>query len=255
MSRLPDIAAAPQAAQVYLVGAGPGSADLLTLRGWRLLQHADVVVCDDLVDPAALDGLRAEIVYVGKRGGQPHTPQQDIEALLIARAKAGQLVVRLKGGDPFVLGRGSEELLALTAAGLRCEVVPGVSSATAAPLLAGIPVTHRGIADAFCVVSAHPRPVMPPSFPPYHARQTLVVLMGVATLPAWLPALQPLGYRADLPVAVVTWAGRPQQQVLVTDLGHVQEAAASGHVHAPAVIVIGHVVSLRSATANRLPAW
>lgn len=252
MLRLPDIAAAPEGAQVYLVGAGPGSADLLTLRGWRLLQHADVVVCDDLVDPAAVDGLRAEIVHVGKRGGQPHTPQADIEALLIARAKAGQMVVRLKGGDPFVLGRGSEEVLALCAAGLRCEVVPGVSSATAAPLLAGIPVTHRGIADAFCVVSAHPRPVMPPSFPPYHPRQTLVVLMGVSTLTSWLPALQALCYPPDLPVASVTWAGRPQQQVLVTDLDHLAGEAARGHVQAPAVLVLGHVVTLRGAPAARL---
>lgn len=234
---------------VYLVGAGPGAADLLTVRGWRLLQQADVVVCDDLVDPDACQGLAAEIVQVGKRGGQKHTPQEAIHELLIARARAGQVVVRLKGGDPFVLGRGSEEVLALAAAGVPCEVVPGLSSSLAAPLLAGIPVTHRGIADAFCVVSAHPRLEGAPSLPPYHPRRTLVVLMGVATLGQWLPLLAGLGYPPELPLAVVTWAGRPEQRVLVTDIGHVLQRAAQAPLHSPSVIVIGQVVALRPGAA------
>lgn len=220
---------------------------MLTLRAHRLLQRADVVVCDDLVDPAICRGLRAEILSVGKRGGQPHTPQASIHALLIARARAGQTVVRLKGGDPFVLGRGSEEMQELAAAGVPCEVVPGLSSSLAAPLLAGIPVTHRGIADAFCVVSAHPRLDGAPSLPPYHPRRTLIVLMGVATLPQWLPLLEPLGYPAGLPLAVVTWAGRPEQKVVVTDLGHVLAIAACEALQSPAVIVIGQVVALRTA--------
>ena len=243
-----------QPGTVYLVGAGPGAPDLLTVRAARLLRQADVVVCDDLVDPETCEGLRAEILQVGKRGGQPHTAQATIHALLIERARAGQVVVRLKGGDPFVLGRGSEEAQELAQAGIPCEVVPGLSSALAAPLLAGIPVTHRGIADAFCVVSAHPRLEGAPSLPPYHPRRTLVVLMGVATLPQWLPLLEPLGYPPELPLAVVTWAGRREQTLVVTDLGHVAEVAAREPLHSPAVIVLGHVVALGRSMAPQIGA-
>lgn len=246
------------AGTVYLVGAGPGSADLITLRGWRLLQSADVVVFDSLTDPALREGLRAELIDAGKRRGQHGMNQSDINTLLVRLALAGRAVVRLKGGDPFVLGRGSEEAMALAAAGVPCEVVPGVSSSIAAPELAGIPVTHRGVADAFCVVSAHmDGPLDPatgatassdrlPDIPAYSPRCTLVLLMGVATLASWWPELRRRGYPDDLPMAWVTWAARPDQVVLVTTVGRCLEDAARAGLHAPSVAVVGQVVQLRA---------
>lgn len=247
------------AGTVYLVGAGPGSADLITLRGWRLLQSADVVVFDSLTDPALREGLRAELIDVGKRRGQHGMNQTDINRLLVQLALTGRSVVRLKGGDPFVLGRGSEEAMALAAAGVPCEVVPGVSSSIAAPELAGIPVTHRGVADAFCVVSAHldgHRGANPhadgiserqPEIPAYSPRCTLVLLMGVATLAKWWPELRRHGYPDDLPMAWVTWAARPDQVVLVTTVAKCLDDAARAGLHAPSVAIVGHVVRLRAA--------
>ena len=251
-----------QPGTVYLVGAGPGAADLITLRGWHLLQTADVIVYDSLADPSLHAGLAAERIDAGKRSGNHGLSQGDTTALLIRLAQEGRAVVRLKGGDPFVLGRGSEEALALAAAGVPCEVVPGVSSSLAAPLLAGIPLTHRGVADAFCVVSAHPRdtvksatdPSGMASIPPWQPRCTLVVLMGVATLAEWLPLLAERNYPQDLPIAFVTWAARPEQTVLETTLGDALDAAKRQGLRAPAVAVIGPVVRLRHAMPPHLPA-
>lgn len=235
---------------VYLVGAGPGATDLLTLRALRLLQAADVVVHDSLVAPEIYADLSATCVDVGKRSGNHRYGQTEINALLIDLARQQQIVVRLKGGDPYVLGRGSEEALALAAAGVPCEVVPGVSSSIAAPLLAGIPLTHRGVAESFCVVSAHPQPEgQAPAIPPFDARRTLVILMGVHTLAHWLPHLRALGYPADLPIAFVMHASWPQARTWQSTLVNCEADVATNPLSAPAVAVVGYVVALR----DRLP--
>ncbi len=235
---------------VYLVGAGPGAPDLITLRGWRLLQSCDVVVFDSLADDRLYSQLACERIDVGKRAGNHKRTQAEINALLVSLSRAGRKVVRLKGGDPFVLGRGSEEAAWLADHGVRCLAVPGVSSAVGGPLLAGIPVTHRGLADAFCVVSAHPRgPEQTYSFPPYQPRLTVVVLMGVHALSRWREALAALGYPDDLPVAFVTWAGRPQQRTLRTTLAKCVADATDFGLTAPTVAVIGRVAALEAVPA------
>lgn len=240
---LPPHLPAAEKGKVYLVGAGPGAADLITLRGWAILSSADVAVVDALADPALYRDLPLRIVPAGKRGGDHGMGQADIHTELIALARQGLAVVRLKGGDPFVLGRGSEEVLAMAAAGVPCEVVPGVSSAVAAPALAGIALTHRGVAEGFAVVSAHVADGQPP-FPPYTGRLTLVVLMGVANRATWLPQLLALGWPADLPMAWVTWAGRPDQKVLRTTLGQCAQAGEAMALHSPSVAVLGEVAAL-----------
>lgn len=241
---------------VYLVGAGPGAVDLITVRGYRLVAQADVLVVDNLADPQVYAQTRGKIVHAGKRAGDHGMAQDAINQLLIDEAKAGHAVVRLKGGDPYVLGRGSEEALALAQAGVPFEVVPGISSSLAAPLLAGIPVTHRGVADAFVVVSAHPRdgaegspadPLSLATVPPYHPRCTLVVLMGVSTLDKWVQVARRQGYPDNLPVAFVTWAARPEQRVLVTTLGQALQDSTAHGLRSPTVAIAGHVVALRSA--------
>ena len=239
---------------VYLVGAGPGAPDLLTIRALRLLQTADVVVHDSLVMPEMYDGLAARCIDAGKRSGDHGLGQAGIHALLIELAQQGHAVVRLKGGDPFVLGRGSEEALALADAGVACEVVPGVSSSLAAPLLAGIPLTHRGVADSFCVVSAHPQHEgQLPAIPPYEPRRTLVVLMGVHTLPDWLPQLAAQGYPGDLPMAFAMHASWPQARTWQTTLAQCAADLADHVLKAPAVVVIGHVVALRDKLPQERP--
>ncbi len=230
---------------VYLVGAGPGSIDLLTLRGWALLQSATAVVVDALVDPHLLDLCPARTIDAGKRAGDHGMTQVAIEALLVELAEAGEAVVRLKGGDPFVLGRGSEEVQALALAGVPCEVVPGISSAIAAPQLAGMAVTHRGLADAFCVVSGHSRDGQAcASMPWFQEQTTVVVLMGVASRQQWVPRLATLGYPPDLPMAWITWAGRDNQQVLRTTVGSCLKDCEHAHLHSPSVAVIGAVAQL-----------
>lgn len=239
--------AVAQPGVVYLVGAGPGAADLITVRGARLLASADVVVHDALVEPALYEGLAAERIDVGKRAGVHALPQAEICALLVQLARQGRAVVRLKGGDPFVLGRGSEEALFLEEAGVPHVVVPGISSAIAAPLLAGIPVTHRGVADAFCVVSAHPRSEERAfNLPAYRPGLTLVLLMGVRSLGDWLPALRAAGWPATTPLAFVEWAGRPEQRCLRTTLAEATATAEAAQLVAPAVAVIGAVAALRA---------
>ncbi len=249
---MPPIATTPQrTAQrgtVYLVGAGPGAADLLTIRALRLLQTADVVVHDSLVSPDVYADLPARCIDAGKRSGNHGLGQAGINRLLIDLAQQQNAVVRLKGGDPYVLGRGSEEALALAAAGVPCEVVPGVSSALAAPLFAGIPLTHRGLADSFCVVSAHPAEQLP-ALPPFDPRRTLVILMGVHTLPRWLPELREQGYPGDLAIAFVMHASWPQARAWQSTLERCEADLATHLLTSPAVAVIGHVVTLR----NRLP--
>ena len=233
--------------QVILVGAGPGSADLITMRGYRALVAADVVMYDNLIDPSVLDDLSAELIYVGKRCGRHSIPQESICDLLARHAMAGRQVVRLKGGDPTVLGRGGEEALHLARRGIPVSFVPGVTNAVAAAELADIPVTHRGLADSFAVVSAHLRgDELSFSMPPYHARTTLVVMMGVGSLPDWQPQLLALDYPPATPVAFVTNAGRANQRVLISSVARAVEDARTHDLKTPTTAIIGEVVRLRA---------
>ena len=196
---------------VYLVGAGPGDPGLLTVRGRQLLEQADVVVYDHLVGPGVLRFGRpqSKLVNVGKQGGRPSTQQAAINRLLVREARAGRRVVRLKGGDPFVFGRGGEEALALRKARVPFEVVPGVTSAIAVPAYAGIPVTHRQAASSLAIVTGHEDPSKPDSTirwePLATGCDTLVFLMGVATLPKIAQQLQRHGRAAGTPCAVIEW--------------------------------------------------
>jgi uroporphyrin-III C-methyltransferase len=227
---------------VALVGAGPGDPDLLTLRAARLIAHAEVVVHDALVGDGVMDLVpaTAERIDVGKRPGRP-TPQEMISALLVELGRQGKRVVRLKGGDPFVFGRGGEEAAALAAAGVPFEVVPGVSSAVAAPAAAGIPVTHRGVAAAFTVVTGHRRSGEPDVDWQSLARVggTIVILMGVSQRAEIASELMAGGLDPDTPVAAVESATTGDQIVGRWSLGEL----ATADVRSPAVIVVGAVAA------------
>jgi uroporphyrin-III C-methyltransferase/precorrin-2 dehydrogenase/sirohydrochlorin ferrochelatase len=236
---------------VALVGGGPGDPALITVRGRRLLAEADVVVADRLGPAALLDELDpdVEIVLAGKAPGAHTMTQDEINALIVRRALAGRRVVRLKGGDPFVFGRGGEEALACVRAGVPFEVVPGVTSAVAVPAYAGIPVTHRGITQDFAVVSAHLDPSQPGASVDWDALAngpgTLVLLMAVAHLEAISAELIKRGRAAATPVAVIRDGTLPGQEVLTSTLEHVAAEAASRRITPPAVVVVGDVVGLR----------
>jgi uroporphyrin-III C-methyltransferase len=238
---------------VALVGGGPGDPGLLTVRGHRLLAEADVVIADRLAPRDALAGLDpdVEVIDAGKAPHTQHLSQERINVLLVERARAGQRVVRLKGGDPFVFGRGGEEALACVRAGIPFEVVPGVTSAVAVPACAGIPVTHRGITQDFAVVSAHLDPSHPGATVDWEALAagpgTLVLLMAVARLPEVARELVKRGRDAGTPAAVISDGTTERQQVLVSTLGQVADDAAANGVRPPAVVVIGEVVRLREA--------
>ena len=245
--------AAGRTGRVALVGGGPGDPGLLTVRGHRLLAEADVVIADRLAPRDTLAGLDpdVEVIDAGKAPHTQHLSQEQINALLVERARAGHRVVRLKGGDPFVFGRGGEEALACVRAGIPFEVVPGVTSAVAVPACAGIPVTHRGIAQDFAVVSAHLDPSHPGATVDWEALAagpgTLVLLMAVARLPEVTRELVKRGRDASTPAAVISDGTTERQQVLVSTLGQVAEDAAANGVRPPAVVVIGEVVRLREA--------
>jgi uroporphyrin-III C-methyltransferase len=229
---------------VHLVGAGPGDPDLLTVKAARLLAIADVVVHDALVDPSvlALAPPSAERIDVGKRPGRP-VPQEVITALLVDLAHRHPCVVRLKGGDPYVFGRGGEEALGLQRAGVPFVVVPGITSAVAAPALAGVPVTHRGLAAAVTVVTGHRRPGDEQATDWEALARvggTIVVLMGVAERGAIAARLQAGGRPGDTPVAVVERAGTVQQRTVRSRLDELADLAVSS----PATIVIGPVAAL-----------
>lgn len=235
---------------VWLVGAGPGDPDLITVRGWRALREADVVLYDSLVDASLLDGLSAARVYVGKRCGAHAMPQERIADLLARLALQGKRVVRLKGGDPSVLGRVGEEAARLAELGVPYEIVPGVTSATAVPALAGIPVTHRSVADSFVVATAHRRgDAAGSSIPPYSARTTLVLLMPRATVRSWAQQLREQGYPEGLPVAFVSEGCTPRQQVLETTVAEAADALESSGLPTPLLAVVGRVVGLRAKLA------
>ncbi|HEV7208556.1 MAG TPA: uroporphyrinogen-III C-methyltransferase [Mycobacteriales bacterium] len=239
----------PAGGQVALVGGGPGDPGLLTVRGRQLLAQADVVLVDKLAPRAWLDALdpATEIIDAGKAPHAHNMTQQEINADLVAQARAGRRVVRLKGGDPYVFGRGGEELIACTAAGVEVEVVPGVTSATAVPAAAGIPVTHRGVTQEFTVVSAHLDPGADGTTVDYDAlarsRGTLVFLMGVGRLARIADELVSRGRPASTPVAVIESGTTEAERVTIGTLADIAERAADAQP--PAVIVVGDVVALR----------
>ncbi|HVT20875.1 MAG TPA: uroporphyrinogen-III C-methyltransferase [Mycobacteriales bacterium] len=238
----------PSDGRVTLVGGGPGDPELMTLKGMRALQDADVIVTDRLAPTGLLDGLDAEIeiVDVGKTPGGHAAEQADINALLIERARAGQRVVRLKGGDPFVLGRGSEEVDACVANGVAVEVVPGITSATAAATLAGIALTERGTTQQFVVASGHVPPGDRRSTVDWKslaaADATLVLLMAVANLAPIAETLIAGGRDPRTGAAIVSNASLPDQRVLRCRLGELAEVARREDVLPPAVVLIGDVV-------------
>ncbi|SCE84543.1 uroporphyrinogen-III C-methyltransferase [Micromonospora viridifaciens] len=237
------------AGRVALVGAGPGDPELITVKGWRLLTEADVVVADRLVPGLLLDELRpdVELVDASKIPYGPSRTQEEINRILVDRALAGKAVVRLKGGDPYVFGRGGEELLACAEAGVPVTVVPGVTSAIAVPAGAGVPVTHRAVAHEFTVVSGHVAPDSPASLVRWEAlaglRGTLVILMGLKNLAAISAALVAHGRPADTPAAVVQEGTTVAQRTLRSTLGAVATDVAAADLRPPAIVVIGDVVT------------
>ena len=240
----------PQTGTVYLVGAGPGDPELITLKGARLLQTADCVVYDALADAALLRHckLGCEQIYVGKRAGNHAMPQEQINELLVNCARKYSATVRLKGGDPYVFGRGSEEALALLAAAVPFEVVPGITSAIAGPAAAGVPLTHRGLSTQFTVFTGHEMPGKEGSDLDIAAIAatggTKVILMGMSRLRGTLEALVQAGMQPDTPAAAVQWATTPRQRVVQATLGSLADAV-EGVLGSPAVVVIGEVVGLR----------
>jgi uroporphyrin-III C-methyltransferase / precorrin-2 dehydrogenase / sirohydrochlorin ferrochelatase len=236
--------------RVVLVGAGPGDADLITVRGRRLLADADLVVADRLVPLALLDELPAhvEVVDVGKIPRGRAAAQEEINDLLVRNAKSGKVVVRLKGGDPYVFGRGFEELAACAAAGIPCSVVPGVSSAIAAPAAAGVPVTHRGVAQEFTVVAGHLPPEDPRTLVDWTAlgrgSGTIVLLMAVEHLSAIGRALIAHGRDSCTNVAIVENGTMDRERVIDATLATMAEVAAHHRVRPPAVVVVGDVVAM-----------
>ncbi len=237
---------------VALVGAGPGDPGLLTLRAAQLLAEADVVLADRLVSKEILEHVRPEatVVDVGKTSWTGTAPrQEEINALLLEHARAGNRVVRLKGGDPFVFGRGSEEAQALFAAGVPFEVVPGITSAIAVPAYAGIPVTARGMTQDVCIVAGHLDPDDPASRVRWQALATgpgtLVILMGQDRLPLLTAGLIRHGRAADTPAACIEQGTTTRQRVVVSTLEHLAREVAAAGLRAPVTTVVGDVVRLR----------
>ncbi len=235
---------------VYLVGAGPGDPGLLTVRARELIAAADVIVYDRLIPETALDGARAdaELLYAGKQGGGASVPQDEIGRLLVAHGRSGRTVVRLKGGDPFVFGRGGEEAELLRQAGVAFAVVPGITAGVAAPAYAGIPVTHRDAASAVAFVTGHEDPGKPEAALDWEALArfpgTLVVYMGVRTLQAIADALIAAGREPSQPAAIVQRGTLPDQRVVVGTLETIASVAAAANVRAPAITVFGDVAVL-----------
>jgi uroporphyrinogen III methyltransferase/synthase len=241
---------------VYLVGAGPGDPGLITVRGRELLEKADAIVYDALANPLLLDRARAagraELIDAGKRGGASESAKQDdINAALISLARAGKQVVRLKGGDPFVFGRGSEEAQALHAAGIPFEIVPGITAGIAAPAYAGIPVTHRGVATSVTFVTGHEDPSKPATTVDWSALAkcastgTLVLYMGVKTLPSIVRALIDGGLSPGTAAAAVQWGTHSRQRTVVGTVETIADRIAEEGLTAPVITVIGESVHLR----------
>lgn len=245
--------------KVYLVGAGPGDPGLLTLKGKTLLECADVVIYDALVSPEilAMIGEQAEKIHAGKRRGQHSLLQAETTQLLIDKAQTHAVVVRLKGGDPFVFGRGGEEMEDLIQAGVSVEIIPGITAGIAAPAYAGIPVTHRNYSSSVTFVTGH-EPI--DKYRPRvnwramaEASETLVIYMGVHNLPHILSELELAGKDPDTPIALVRWGTRPDQEELVGTLATIVSQMEATQFEAPAVAVIGNVVNLHPLLAESRP--
>lgn len=245
----------PGKARVYLVGAGPGDPELITVKGLRLLQQADCVVYDALADSALLSHCRpnCEKVYVGKRAGNHALPQEEINRLLIDCATKYACTVRLKGGDPYVFGRGSEEAMALLSAGVACEVVPGITSAIAGPAAMGVPVTHRGICSQFTVFTGHEMAGKEESSLDIKSiaasEGTKVILMGMSHLRHTLQQLMEAGMMPSTPAAAVQWATTPRQRWVTATVATLADVVEQSGVTSPAVVVIGDVVGLQAELA------
>jgi uroporphyrinogen III methyltransferase/synthase len=235
---------------VFLVGAGPGDPGLLTARALELIATADTILYDRLIPSSALDGARAdaELLYVGKEGGGPSVPQEQTEELMVERALAGAKVVRLKGGDPFVFGRGGEEALRLRAAGIPFEIVPGVTAGVGASAYAGIPVTHRGLASAVALITGHEDPGKDETAIDWQALAafpgTLVLYMGVRRLPQITAALIAAGRPGDEPAAVIEGGTLPRQRSVTATLATIAEVVSREQIRAPSITVIGAVATL-----------
>ncbi|SMD10520.1 uroporphyrinogen-III C-methyltransferase [Sporomusa malonica] len=240
---------------VYLVGAGPGDYGLISIKAIECIKQADTIVYDRLADDRLLAHARpnVELIYVGKASSDHTMRQEDINQLLVDKAQEDKVVVRLKGGDPFVFGRGGEEALKLLENNILFEVVPGITSAISVPAYAGIPVTHRGIATSFAVITGHEDPTKAESTIKWDklatAVDTLVFLMGVENLPHITGKLIEHGRPADTPSAVIRWGTKPEQEVLVTTVGEAAHDVAVKGLKPPAIFIVGHVVTLRDKLA------
>jgi uroporphyrin-III C-methyltransferase len=238
--------------KVYLVGAGPGDPELLTRKAERLLKDADIILYDALVGEGIreLFPVNVKLVDVGKRADDHTYPQEEINRMLVGLASEYKRIVRLKGGDPYVFGRGGEEAEALRKAGIEVEVVPGITSAIAVPEHAGIPVTHRGCSSAVTVITGHEDPTKGESALNYKAlaqmKGTIVILMGIKRLKENVDALLANGKPRDTPVAIIERGTTPRERVTAGTLGNIVGLAELREVQAPAIIVIGEVVRLRS---------
>lgn len=238
--------------RVFLVGAGPGDPGLFTLKGKALLDAADVVVYDALVSPPilAMVNPRAKMLPAGKRRGYHSLSQTDINQLLIEQAQKHKTVVRLKGGDPFVFGRGGEEMIDLVAAGIAVEVVPGITSGVAVPAYAGIPVTHRQLSSSVTFVTGHEAAG---KYRPQinwraiaQGSETIVIYMGIHNLPNIVKSLTGAGgLKADTPIALIRWGTRPEQSELVATLATIEDEMKATGFAAPAIAIVGNVVTLR----------
>jgi uroporphyrinogen III methyltransferase/synthase len=244
---------ATQKGKVYLVGAGPGDIGLLTVKGLRCLQAADVVIYDFHINPQVLNYVRrdAEFVYAGKRGGRHEMTQEQINRLMLTRAHEGKKVCRLKGGDPFVFGRGGEEAEVLAQAGTPFEIIPGVSSAVAVPAYAGIPLTHRGHSSSFAVITGNEAAAKSESRLYWEGlarnHDTLVFLMGVKNIDTICARLMEHGRPASTPAALIRWGTRPEQQTVTGTLDAIPSAVRDRSIRPPAILVVGEVVKLREA--------
>ncbi len=249
----------PPRGKVYLVGAGPGDPGLLTLKGKSLLEQADVVVYDALVSPEilAMSHPQAELIDAGKRRGRHSKPQYETTQLLIEKAQTHGLIVRLKGGDPFVFGRGGEEMSDLKAAGIAVEVVPGITSGIAAPAYAGIPVTHRDHGSSVTFITGHE------VVGKYRHQinwaaiaqgsETIVIYMGVHNLPQIIPELVAGGLSQSTPIALIRWGTRPDQEELVGTLATIVEQIQVSKFDAPAIAVIGKIVNIKAQLGKANP--
>jgi uroporphyrinogen III methyltransferase/synthase len=238
-------------AMVYLVGAGPGDPNLITVKGKQAIERADVIVYDRLASPQLLQNARpdAERIYVGKLPDRHTLTQDEINELLVEKAKAGNVVTRLKGGDPFIFGRGGEEAERLVDAGISFEVVPGITSAIAVPAYAGIPVTHRNFNSSFAIVTGHERPEKTESSINWEklatATETIIFLMGVSNLPFIVKQLTKYGRDATTPIALIRWGTRIEQETLVGTLSDIVAKVNDARFGSPAIIIVGEVVKLR----------